>query len=39
MVFWHDFESKEGEQFMAKKGITHHVPLNYLDGRQVHNSS
>jgi len=26
-VSWYDFESKEGEQFMAKKGITQHVPL------------
>jgi hypothetical protein len=26
-VSWYDFESKEGEQFMAKKGVTQHVPL------------
>jgi hypothetical protein len=26
-VSWYDFESKEGESFMAKKGITQHVPL------------
>ena len=26
-VSWHDFETKEGEQFMAKKGITQHLPL------------
>src|SRR4030042_4919734 len=26
-VSWYDFETKEGEQFMAKKGITQHVPL------------
>ena len=26
-VSWYDFESKEGEEFMAKKGITQHVPL------------
>jgi hypothetical protein len=26
-VFWYDFETKEGEQFMAKKGVTQHVPL------------
>ena len=26
-VSWHDFETKEGEQFMAKKGVTQHVPL------------
>ncbi len=27
IVSWHDFETKEGEQFMAKKGITQHLPL------------
>jgi hypothetical protein len=26
-VRWHDFESQEGETFMAKMGITSHVPL------------
>jgi len=26
-VSWYDFESKEGEQFMVKKGVTQHVPL------------
>jgi hypothetical protein len=26
-VFWYDFESKEGEQFMAKKGVRQHIPL------------
>jgi hypothetical protein len=26
-VFWHDFETSEGEKFMAKKGIHEHVPL------------
>ena len=26
-VFWYDFESKEGEEFMAKKKITQHIPL------------
>jgi len=26
-VSWHDSETKEGEQFMAKKGVTQHVPL------------
>ncbi|WP_029460632.1 hypothetical protein [Solidesulfovibrio alcoholivorans] len=26
-VRWHDFESPEGEEFMAKMGITNHVPL------------
>jgi hypothetical protein len=35
-VFWHDFESKEGEQFMAKKGVTQHVPLViWLDGKSA----
>ena len=33
-VSWHDFESKEGEQFMAKKGVTQHIPLViWLDGK------
>jgi len=26
-VSWYDFESKEGEQFMAKKGVKQHIPL------------
>jgi hypothetical protein len=26
-VSWYDFETKEGEQFMAQKGINQHVPL------------
>jgi hypothetical protein len=26
-VSWHDFETPEGEQFMAKMGIKQHVPL------------
>ena len=26
-VSWYDFESEQGEQFMAKKGIKQHVPL------------
>lgn len=26
-VSWYDFESKEGEAFMAKKNVTQHVPL------------
>ena len=26
-VSWYDFESQQGEQFMAKKGIKQHVPL------------
>jgi hypothetical protein len=33
-VSWVDFESREGEQFMAKKGINQHVPLViWLDGK------
>ena len=24
---WYDFESKEGEKFMAQKGIRQHIPL------------
>ncbi len=26
-VSWYDFDSPQGEQFMAKKGIKQHVPL------------
>jgi len=26
-VSWYDFDSEQGEQFMAKKGIKQHVPL------------
>jgi hypothetical protein len=26
-VAWYDFESRQGEQFMAKKGVKQHVPL------------
>ena len=33
-VSWYDFETKEGEQFMVKKGVTQHVPLViWLDGK------
>ncbi|MGZ3494858.1 MAG: hypothetical protein ACXU99_00975 [Thermodesulfobacteriota bacterium] len=33
-VSWYDFESREGEQFMAKKGVTQHVPLViWIDGK------
>ena len=33
-VSWYDFETKEGEQFMAKKGVTQHVPLViWIDGK------
>jgi len=34
IVSWYDFESKEGEQFMAKKGVNQHVPLViWIDGK------
>jgi hypothetical protein len=26
-VSWHDFESPEGEKFMASKGVRQHIPL------------
>ncbi len=33
-VSWYDFESREGEQFMAKKGVNQHVPLViWMDGK------
>ena len=33
-VSWYDFETKEGEQFMVKKGVAQHVPLIiWLDGK------
>ena len=33
-ISWYDFETKEGEQFMARKGVTQHVPLViWLDGK------
>jgi hypothetical protein len=32
-VSWYDFDSEQGEQFMAKKGIKQHVPLvMWIDG-------
>jgi hypothetical protein len=35
-VSWYDFESKEGEDFMAKKGVNQHVPLViWIDGNAV----
>jgi hypothetical protein len=35
-VSWYDFESKEGEDFKAKKGIKQHVPLViWIDGSEV----
>lgn len=31
---WYDFESKEGEKFMAQKGIRQHIPLMiWLNGK------
>ena len=35
IVSWYDFETKEGEQFMAKKGVTQHVPLVIWIDNQV----
>ena len=35
-VSWYDFETREGEQFMAKKGVTQHIPLViWLDGKFI----
>lgn len=35
-VSWYDFESKEGEEFKAEKGIDQHVPLIiWIDGNEV----
>jgi hypothetical protein len=35
-VSWYDFETKEGGEFMAKKGITQHLPLViWLDGKSA----
>lgn len=35
-VSWYDFDTKEGEEFMTKKGIKQHVPLIvWIDGSQV----
>jgi hypothetical protein len=34
-VSWYDFESKEGEEFMAKKKITQHIPLVIWMDNQV----
>ncbi len=34
-VSWHDFDTKEGEEFMAKMGIKQHVPLIiWIDGKE-----
>jgi len=33
---WHDFESTEGEKFMASKGIRQHVPLMiWINGKET----
>jgi hypothetical protein len=34
-VSWYDFDSKEGEEFMAKKRITQHIPLVIWMDNQV----
>jgi len=34
-VSWYDYESQEGEQFMAKKGIKQHIPLVIWMDNQV----
>ncbi len=33
-VSWHDFDTPEGEKFMASKGIKQHIPLViWIDGK------
>jgi hypothetical protein len=33
-VSWYDFESREGQDFMGKKGVRQHVPLViWIDGK------
>lgn len=33
-VSWHDFETDEGEQFMARMGVKQHIPLViWIDGK------
>ena len=34
-VSWYDFESKEGEAFMAQKGVKQHIPLVIWMDNQV----
>jgi len=34
-ISWYDFESDEGEKFMAKKGIRRHIPLVIWMDNQV----
>jgi hypothetical protein len=37
-VSWHEFSSKEGEEFKAKKGVNRHMPLMiWIDGDTVVN--
>lgn len=36
VLFWHDFESEEGDLFKAQKGIKGHTPLViYIDGQST----
>jgi hypothetical protein len=35
-VTWHDYETSDGERFMASKGIHQHVPLTiWIDGQSA----
>ena len=35
-VSWYDFESPEGEKFMARKGVHQHLPLViWIDGKPI----
>jgi hypothetical protein len=34
-VSWYDFDTKEGEAFMAKKGVRQHIPLVIWMDNQV----
>jgi len=35
-VAWYDFESREGEQFMARKGVRQHLPLViWIEGKST----
>ncbi len=35
-VAWYDFETPEGEKFMARKGVRQHVPLViWIDGKST----
>lgn len=35
-VSWHDFDSADGEKFMAAKGIKNHVPLMiWINGKET----